>query len=319
MRRAGWLLSVAIGLAVNANPQDIADVASSPYELAKYVQMHHSFNWPPLWQALGIKDEGVFLPPCEEAFRGVPPCFSEVIAITEPPQVIVLLEHRESSFQVFLRYENSGPNRWRVSGSFAPNVKYFRPEHRILRLGAKPFLVITEQGISGSGVSSKDECWIDLTAADFNPVMVFTADGEYHAFPDGISRKTFAHVTSMATRPLERIELTMSVEFTAAEHSTGNIPLGRRSDRVVYVRNGTGSFKPVPNQSTATPDEVENFYEIHDTAASDQEFLKFHYKGLAAIAKGQDDRARAWLGAFVQRSPDIPETRELKSILAARR
>jgi hypothetical protein len=110
----------------------------------------------PLWQALGIKDESVFLPACEEDFKGVPPCSSEVITITEPPQVILLLEHRESSFQVFLRYENVGSSQWRVSGAYAPNVKYFRPEHRILRFGAKPFLVITEQGISGSGVSSKD-------------------------------------------------------------------------------------------------------------------------------------------------------------------
>lgn len=309
---------MVIGLAVHANPQEIADVASSPYELAKYVEIHHSFNWPPLWQALGIKDESIFLPPCEEDFRGVPPCSSEVITITEPAQVIVLLEHRESSFQVFLRYESGGPNRWRLSGSYAPNVKYFRPEHRILRFGAGPFLVITEQGISGSGVSSKEECWIDLTGADFKPVMVFTAEGEYHAFPDGISRKTFAHVTSMATRPTERIELTMSVEFTATEHSNETIPLGRRSDKVVYVRNGTGSFNPVPRLSTATPDEVETFYEIHDTEASEGEFLKFHYKGLAAVANGQDERARAWLVAFVQQYPNSPEARKLKSILAAR-
>ena len=316
MRRLSWLLLMASVLAISAESEELAATASSPYDLATYVQAHHSFDWRPLWRALGIKDESVFLPPCEENLRGVPPCSSELITISDPRQLIVLLEHWESSFQAFLCYKNVSPNRWRFSGAYAPNVKYFRPEHRILRFSAKPFLVITEQGISGSGVSSKVESWIDLTGEDFSPVLSFTSEGQYSAFPDGISRKVFAFVTSMAAQPAERIQLTMNVKF-AAEDVSHSIPLGRRSDRIVYVRSGSDSFKLVPGLSTATPDEIEKFYEVQDTEASDEEFLKFHYKGLVALAKGQDEKVRSWLLAFTERHRDSTEAKELESLLVA--
>ena len=54
-----------------------------------------------------------------------------------------------------------------------PLVKYFRPEHRVTRFGGKPFLIVTGQGISGSGISSKIESWIDLTREEFEPVLNF--------------------------------------------------------------------------------------------------------------------------------------------------
>jgi hypothetical protein len=319
MRRTIWLLLAGSGLAAYAQPQEIAAAASSPYDLSKYVQEHHNFNWGPLWQALGIKDESVFLPPCEESFRGVPPCSSELITITDPLQLIVLLEHMDSSFQAFLRYESAGSGRWRFSCAYAPNVKYFRPEHRTLRFGAKPFLVITEQGISGSGVSSKIECWFDLTGRDFKPVLAFTSEGAYSAFPDGISRQIWARVTSMAMQPVERIEVAMDVDFKAVEGINHSIPLGRRGDKVVYTRSGSGGFKLVPRLSAATADEIAKFYEVHDDEASDEEFPKFHYKGLVALAKSQDEEARSWLLAFLAPLPDSKEARELKSLMAAHR
>ncbi len=80
--------------------QELASLAASPYELARYVETHRDFDWQPLWQALGIKDQEVFLPPCEENFSGVAPCSSELITVADPLQMIVLLEHQGSHFQV---------------------------------------------------------------------------------------------------------------------------------------------------------------------------------------------------------------------------
>jgi len=138
-----WLLLMFGGLTVPAEAQEIITAAASPYELAKFVETHNGFDWSHIWNALHITDAEIFLPPCEEDHPGVPPCAGELITIVDPFQVIVVLEHRISMFQVFLRYQKVGADGWRFSSAYAPLTKYFRPEHRITRFGGKQFLIVT--------------------------------------------------------------------------------------------------------------------------------------------------------------------------------
>ena len=260
----------------------------------------------------------MFLPRCEEGFKGVAPCSGEVIALTEPPQLIVLIEHRSSEFQAFLRYEGAGYGPWRFSGAYAPFVKYFRPEHRIVRFGAKPFLVVTGQGNAGTGLSSKVEHWIDLTATSFEPVLDFTAEGRDSPLPDGIGRRVYGTVTSLVTRPVERVTVGMSIEFEAVEDADTRLAIGGRRDRVVYVRAGTAEFKLDGNLSTASPEEVSGFYDDLESGFTDEEFLKFDLKGLMALATGKDEKARRWLSSFLQECSDTAESRQSKAALAER-
>jgi hypothetical protein len=78
-----------------------------------------------------------------------------------------------------LRYEKTAGVGWRFIGGYCPSVKYFHPEHRIVELGSKPFLVVTGQGYAGTGVSSQVESWIDLSARKFDPILNFTSEAGF--------------------------------------------------------------------------------------------------------------------------------------------
>ena len=129
-----------------------------------------------------------------------------------------------------------------------------------------------------------------------------------------------AHQSSLRLRFVRELpEIRERLQFLLSEGINHSIPLGRRGDKVVYTRSGSGGFKLVPRLSAATADEIAKFYEVHDDEASDEEFPKFHYKGLVALAKSQDEEARSWLLAFLAPLPDSKEARELKSLMAAHR
>jgi hypothetical protein len=319
MRRFGWRLVVLwCGLTGFADAEEIRAVAASPYDLAKFVETHSNFDWKPLWQALNITDESILLPACEESFKGIPSCSSELITVTDPLQVILILEHRPSGLEVFLRYQSGGAGIWQFSGAYAPFVKYFHPEHRVTRLGTNPFLVVTGQGDAGTGVSSKIESWIDLTREGLKPVLQFTSEAHYQPFLNGIGRSTRGFVSSFSSDPVERITVAFHIKFEALEGPENRYRMGERIDRVVYTRVGSGQFELDQPLSTATGEEVEDFYEDFDSDGfEDEEFLKFNIKGLIAIAKGTDEKSRSWLQRFLDLCPDTLESRQLRQIIAS--
>ena len=327
MERAQFvvILLASLGIAATqASGQELAAAAASPEKLAKFVETHNDFSWQPLWNALNIHDAEIFLPMCEEDTEGVLGCSAELIRVDDPPQTIVVLEHKDSGFQVFLRYQRTGKDAWQFAGAFAPLAKYFRLEHRITRLGRKPFLVTTSQGISGTGLSSKIECWIDLTRRKFEPVFDVPAEGHYYPFPNGIARETRGKVVSLAAIPVERITVAFHVDFELYEDGpAGNereVGLAERSDTVVFARGSQGNFKIDPRLSTATEQQVDDVYDINDDPdVSNKEFLKFNLKELSAIAGRKTDARRAWLIKFLQNCPDTLESRKLKALVASAR
>jgi hypothetical protein len=236
----------------------------------------------------------------------------------EPLQTIVLLEHKMSYFQVFLRYQSSGAGVWRFSGAYAPNVKYFRPEHKIARFGSRPCLVVTGQGISGTGVSSKIESWIDLTMEGLKPALSFTSQGHSLPIPSGMGRSTLGLVVSMAAQPPGRITVSYSVTFDAEDDVGNRRPVVERTDRVVYVRTAGGDFKLDEKLSTTTALEVERFYDVEDLDFDGEEFLRFNLRGLTELATSSDQDRRSWLTDFLEDYPDTPESRQLKTLLATR-
>jgi hypothetical protein len=237
----------------------------------------------------------------------------------DPSQIILVLEHRDSTLQVFLRYQKVGAKRWRFSGAYAPYVQYFPPEHRVTGFGAKPFLIVSGQGNAGSGMSSRIESWFDLTTNEFKPVLNFTSEGDYSRWPSRVGRRISGMVVSQTTQPVECVTVAFEVRFHIESESGEKAPIGERSDRVVYTRTGSGEFKLDQSLSTATAKDVEDFYKDLESEVSNADFLKFNLKGLIALATGQDTRGRSWLADYLRRSPDTPESRQLKALLASAR
>lgn len=299
-------LSILFLLATSLSAQDITVAAKSPYDLATFVQTHQDFDWEPLWNFSAVSERGPFLPRCNQNFSGVAPCSSEIIAIT-PGDVILLLEHLESFFQVYLRYHRTDAGGWRITASYTPLVKYFRPEHSLRTLGAKQFLVVTSQGISGTGLSSELEDWFDLTKEAFMPVLTFIRNGHYYPFPSGIAREVRGTLVSASARPVEQITVSFDAAFENTEKDGTRTPLFSRTDRVVFTRSATGEF---------TTHEIEPFYDIlDDPDPGPAAFLRFAWKPLASIAANPRDKLFPWLAAYLKTCPNTPESRKLKALL----
>ena len=166
------MLIVLAGWTVVSTADEIGTMAASPYHLARFINAHPKLKWEPLWRALRIQDEGIFLPSCEQDLNGVASVWTELITVVDPLQIIVLLEHRSSHFQVFLRYESAARDKWRFSGAYAPFVKYSspRPPHRTTRTSTDSSSSLVKE-MRARGSSSREESWIDLTREDLTPPL----------------------------------------------------------------------------------------------------------------------------------------------------
>ena len=300
-----------------AKQHEIAAFASSPFELANFIGSHTDFDCDPLWRALNIHDDSVFLPRCNKQEGGVAPCSSEVITEIDPLQVILVLKHRSSNLEVFLRYETAGAGIWRFSGAFAPYGKSFRPEHQVARFDRKPFLLITAQGNAGTGASSRLEYCFDLTSNRFAPVLTFTSEGHSEPLAGGIWRTSGASIVSVTNKA---VTVAFRIDFEVVENGGAHIGLGERSDTIVYVRTATGNFEIDPAMSTATAEQVRAFYEDFERETfSKAELLKFDFKGFRAVATAGDVTARSWLSRFLAHCPETDESRELKHLISTSR
>ncbi len=318
------LLSLmVIGLATGATAQDFAAVANSPEELVQFVNTHSDFDWEPLWKTLNIPDDRIFLPHCEVDQPGFMNCSAKLIRV-DSSQTIVLLEDMGIFSQVFLRYKKPVGERWTFSGAYAPNVKYFPPEHRLINFGPKPFLILTEQGISGSGVSSAIESWFDLTRVSFEPVLSFPSKGDYYApVPGEIDPESTGVMVSFTTQPVESVTVKYKVDFRV-DRGDQAIRLGSRIDKVTYARTASGSFEELKALSTVSQPDISAFYDVTETSFDAAGFLKFNYRQLAAIAARNPHNesalpARQWLIDFLQDDPGTPESRRLKTLLKGSR
>ncbi len=300
-------LAILFVFAAGLYAQDITVAARSPRDLVEFVQNHHDFDWEPLWNFSAVSEYGPFLPHCSQTFSGVSACTADLLPVPDSEQIIVVLEHRESSFHVFLRYQKTAAGDWRITGSYTPVVRYFRPEYRLYQLGEKPFLILSEQGISGAGVSSELEDWFDLSRELFLPVLTFTRHGRYSPWPSGIGREVHSTVVSVEAQPVEQITLNLDAafEFTAKDGAT--LPLFHRTDRMVLTRNAAGDF---------TAHGPDAFYDIQDDPEpGPAAFLRFAWQSLAEIAANPADKRFPWLTAYLKTCPDIPESRRLKAAL----
>jgi hypothetical protein len=105
-----------------------------------------------------------------------------------------------------------------------------------------------------------------------------------------------------------------TVEFLK-EGLTETIALGKRTDRLVFVRNSGDVFKLDKRLSTATAREVGWFYDVTEDPFSAEAFLKFDFSALSDLATGKDEKARSWLVNFLKNAPDVPESRRLRALL----
>jgi hypothetical protein len=295
---------------------ELAQAAKSPYDIARFVDTHITFHWEPLWKALGIqKNDDVFMQPCGELGGPKRDCSEELVTVLDPFQVILILRHDLAMPEVYLRFlrpsgpDNAGP--WTFGGYYSPLVKYFEPRHRTLDFGKKPFLVVTRQGASGSGLSSEVEDWMDLTLPKFEPVFSLAAQGHYSGLPDSVGLETFAFPVSTEYDSAELIQIAYQASFTVNSET-----FAIRSDSATYIRRGEKFVFDASHSKTSEAD-IDNIYNFGDDLPSNEDYLRYLLPQLKEIAAGPQSELKDWLKRFLKECADTSEKREIQALLTA--
>lgn len=306
-------LSAAIALAQIALAQGITaeQAAKSPYDFARYIESHPGADVTPVWKSMGVADGPGQVARCEPS-PGVGPCEIEIITLLDPSQVILLLEGR--GWDDYLRFLQDG-QRWRFAGAARAFLKNFPRRHEILRIGDKPFLVVSEQGISGTGVDSEGQTWYDLTAPDLAPVFSFTVQGE--EFGSLIRRSIRGNANGGRAGGVDSISLTVRVDFDLQ---------GRHLSSLQYVAlyqraPGGREFSLKSVGSGGEPVSIKEFEavsDIHDDPLPFEQVLIYALPGLKQIASGSDAEARGELREYLAVCKDTPEKKTLLDLLGRR-
>lgn len=255
-----WRVAL-FSVAMAGQTPEIVEAARSPFALKRYVNTHEGFDWEPLWKSLpGPK--GGFLPLC-----GRGDCVAETVVIAAPNQVFVMLESRGSALRAYLRYMPAPNATWKCTGVYFPYAKYFDLSHRLAFGGETPFLMITSQGISGSGVSSKLENWFDLTRAEFQPVFGYVVEGHYSRTQPWLVRKVkgSAHFRAKGV-----IEVDHSLAITLESVDAPSILVTSLKHTYAYRPTASGEF--VLNKDNGPPLEL---FEVGDADVPDALLLRW--------------------------------------------
>jgi len=325
MRKPASLVLLLIACSPAARPQDtdsaLGAAARSPYAIKRFVDTHDQVQWDALWAALHIGDD-VFAQPCDSQRD----CSAELIVVqgSVNRQIILRLNWGGNFRAVFLRFHaNASPRAtqtvWRCEGSFEPNVKYFRPEHHLISLGGKPFLLVSEQAWSGSGLSVKTISGFDLSRRRFEAAFKYVAEGHVD-FPCAVSREVRGYPYSFEQGPTEKLRIRYRVQYYIDECGAAQgtrIELGSASTDAVYARTGNDDFNIDP--SSASAKEIGAVYWSWDPSLSDEDFLHYNFDNLSRIATGPRDRRRRWLGRFLAGCADTPEKGRLVQAMLRKR
>jgi hypothetical protein len=144
-----------------------------------------------------------------------------VITVASPPQVLVLLtDGSPPTMDYYLRFSRQG-GEWKFAGYYKAFLRYYNRRHELMRFGDKPFLKISVQGESGTGVASELEEWFDLTQPAFTPVFSFTVQGHAALLHRAIGRELTGFATRERRSSVEGIEVFLTVRFTFEGNDLG--------------------------------------------------------------------------------------------------
>jgi hypothetical protein len=112
---------------------------------------------------------------------------------------------------------------WKFAGYHEVPLKYYPRRHEMMRFADKPFLEISVQGASGTGVASEIAEWFDLTLPVFEPVFSFPVQGQRHMTDLDISRGVSGYASQHQVGSVETIHLGLSVRFSFDGNDLGEL------------------------------------------------------------------------------------------------
>lgn len=278
----------------------------SPFDLAQSIDSGTSIEWNLTWTRLGRSEAPPqLLPECGSPAYS--PCSTELISVPNPSQVILLVQPDMPRADFYLRFIKKGTG-WKFTGYQAAPLKYYPRRHEMMQFANKPFLRVSVQGESGTGLASEIEEWFDLTLPTFDPVFSFPVQGHRDMLPLDISREVRGYATENRTSGAEVIDLSLLVRF-----SFDGKTLGELNFLGVYERS-PGSAKFSLGHATIPNKDFEDMTRMYE-GPKIEKLLVYVLPELKKLATSSDTKTREDLRLLLDQSRDTPEKRELKALL----
>jgi len=304
------LLAASIAAQNTGANEQLARAGRNPYDLARFVDSHPRFDWEVLWKAFGI--EPLVYQPCGGLSDAGKQCSTELISVLDPDQVILVIQGDSTPTDIYLRFMQEKNGNWRFAGAHQAFIRNHPRRHEVDRSAGKPFLRISAQGISGSGVDSEIDNWFDLTQPSFESVFSFTVQGYQQAIGFRIGRKIFG----IATQERDAIDVLLEVHFEG-----GGRILSVKHYNAVYARapgarefSFQTAYDGMDRKTRISRAEFDPLADV-DNGPSNEDLIQYAMPGLKEIAAGPDGDAKNWLRRVLTLVKDTPEVRELKALM----
>lgn len=330
-----------------AAPSSIQDISSSeastevtrelpdtldPYSIKQYIDENHSIDAGLLWQELEIGSEMQtvyprigFKPEEIESvlFESCESCSAEIFKLEldgDPGKEVLLKIYENLGLTRYLIFQSRKIGEsvsWKLLGHADHDfARYYNPQHRVQNFGGKKWLVVTCQGISGTGVSLDYDRWYEVDGHGVREALSLSAEG-HQSTASGYPERKFASrvVNYQRDKTGEKFTVEYSIKqqvYIGSEDQ--RIKFKDRKQAAVYIRRPhADKFELYQRFSEITPDEIKTAYNI-DTFSS-EDFIKFNFASLEKIARYGRQAHKEWLRGFLQDCEDTPETISLNLIL----
>jgi hypothetical protein len=152
----------------------------APYDIEMFINDNPQSNLSPLWQSLGVPTRSQRANWYWDKCGG---CRAESFEfdLDNEPGNEVLLRVAERSGEAFrylvFKLTSDRENRWRLLGYVDAWGKYQEPSHIVLLSDGKPWLLVRDQGASGSGVALYIDRLFQVTGGGLTEVFAYSSEG----------------------------------------------------------------------------------------------------------------------------------------------
>ena len=297
----------------------------SPYDIEVFIDAHPNAKLAELWQRLGIQQLNVaanwqsetrpehFLAECSN-------CGAETFEydLDDEPgsEVLVRIEDRPSESCRYLIFKHSMSSSWKLLGHIDHDFgRYRMPQHMIVISHGRPWLVIQEQGQSGSGVALYFDRLFLVGRNSLKEVMRYTSEGHQLSSSDAPDRDFSGRIIDCRLRDgVATVEIEFAVTYYKAGDSQQDAFLFTKVQRAVF--DGEPGHKVLGlnrTRSALSQNEIDAVFDVD--SLTNQDFLKYNFAELSQLATAKDWNRRRWLGQFLRGFDRTPERRRLQLLL----
>ena len=289
----------------------------SPYDIETFINENPQANLSQLWQSLGVPTKAQRSNwdwyHCEN-------CRAESSEFDldgeSGNEVLLRVAVGEAYRYLVFKLDNDREERWRLLGYIDAWGKYQEASHMVLLSDGKPWLLIRDQGASGSGVALYIDRLFQVTSRDLRELVAYSSEGHQVGYSHEPTRDFLGRISSCEIHD-ERATITIDYSVTYLMVSWDQlhyIPLLRKQQRAVLVGSlGRKGTMLDLNRSSVSRAELEAVYNID--SLSNEDFLKYNYRELLQIAAGTQVAKKEWLRQYLKECEDSIEHRRLVGIL----